>query len=125
MTLDLSDTIEPRSDQMNADDLMSGPRTFTITEVRKAASPEQPVDVYLAEFPQGRPFKPSKSMRRVMVIAWGPDAASYAGHRLTLYRDPEVKFGKDKVGGVRISHMSHLPGRLTISLTVTRGKRAP
>lgn len=123
--LDLTDSIAPKSDQMNADDLMSGPRTFTIAEVRKASSPEQPVDVVLVEFPAGRPFKPSKSMRRVMVTAWGKDASTYAGKRLTLYRDPEITFGKDKVGGVRISHMSGLDKPLTLALTVTRGKRTP
>lgn len=123
--MDLTETIAPKSDQMNADDLMSGPRTFTITDVTKAASAEQPVDVHLAEFPQGRPFKPSKSMRRVMVAAWGKETAAYVGRRLTLYRDPEVTFGRDKVGGVRISHMSGIDKRLTIALTVTRGKRAP
>lgn len=123
--IDLTDSIAPKSDQMNADDLMSGPRTFTIAEVRKSNNAEQPVDVYLAEFPKGRPFKPSKSMRRVMVAAWGKDAEAYVGRRLTLYRDPSIRFGKDEVGGVRISHLSHIDKRLTIALTVTRGKRAP
>lgn len=124
---DLSDTIVPKSDQMNADDLVSGPRTFTITEVRKTGSgtDDQPVSIYLEEFPRSRPFKPSKSMRRVMVVAWGPDAAAYVGRRLTLYRDPEIMFGKDKVGGIRISHLSHIRGRLEIALTKTRGKREP
>jgi hypothetical protein len=59
--MDLTETTIPKSDQMNADDLDSGPRTFTITEVRRASSPEQPIDVVLAEFPECRPFKPSKS----------------------------------------------------------------
>ena len=121
--MDLTQSIAPRSDQLNADDLMSGPRTVTITEVT-AGNAEQPVNVHLAEFPD-RPFKPSKSMRRVMVAAWGSDASAYAGRRLTLYRDPEITFGRDKVGGIRISHMSHIDKRLTIALTVTRGKRAP
>jgi len=124
MDLDLTETIAPKSDQMNADDLMSGPRTFTITEVRKVSSADQPVAVYLAEFPHGRPFKPSKSMRRIMVLAWGKDAAAYAGRRMTLYRDPQVEFGGDTVGGVRISHMSHIEKRLSAPLTVKRGKRA-
>jgi hypothetical protein len=123
--LDMTESIAPRSDQMNADDLMSGPRTFTIAEVRKSASPEQPVDVHLAEFPEGRPFKPSKSMRRVMVAAWGPDASTYTGRRMTLYRDPAVRFGGQDVGGIRISHMSHIAKPMTLALTVTRGKRAP
>lgn len=124
--LDMTETIAPRSDQMNADDLMSGPRTFTIRDVR-VSSAEQPVDVVLAEFPEGRPFRPSKSMRRVMVIAWGHDASTYIGKRLTLYRDPTIKFGGQDVGGVRISHMSDLPNdkQMVLALTVTRGKRAP
>jgi len=124
---DLTEILAPKSDQANADDFVSGPRTFTITDVRQTGSPEQPVAVYLAEFPDGRPFKPSKSMARVMTEGWGNKVSVWVGKRMTLYRDPNVKFGKDKVGGIRISHMSGLPGgkRLEIPLTVTRGKRAP
>lgn len=123
--LDMTESIAPRSDQMNAEDLLSGPRTFTIAEVTKGSA-EQPFNFHLAEFPHGRPFKPSKTVRRLMVQAWGKDASAYIGRRLTLYRDPEVTFGKDKPGGIRVSHMSNLPdGKpLTIWLTVTRGKRA-
>lgn len=120
--MDLTESIAPKSDQINAEDLLTGPRTFTIEKV-SAGNPEQPVNVYLVELP-GRPYRPSKSMRRVMVSAWGKEASAYAGHRLTLYRDPEVTFGRDKVGGIKISHMSNLDKRLTVALTVTRGKRA-
>jgi hypothetical protein len=123
--VDLTDTIAPKSDQANADDFVSGPRTFTITEVRKTGTDDQPVAVYLAEFPADRPFKPSLSMRRVMVVAWGRDASTYVGKRLTLFRDPNVKWGGQAVGGIRISHMSDLKKPLTIALTETRGKRAP
>jgi hypothetical protein len=121
--MDLTDTIIPRSDQLNAEDLLTGPRTFTITEVRKG-SVEQPVDIHLAEFP-GRPFKPSKTVRRILVSAWGPDASTYAGRRMTLYRDPAVKFGGMDVGGIRVSHLSHIAKPLTLVLAVSKGKRAP
>lgn len=121
--MDLTKSIEPKSDQINAEDLLTGPRTFTIERVTEGSA-EQPVDVHLVEFP-GRPYRPSKSMRRVMVAAWGKEAAEYAGRRLTLYRDPEVTFGRDKVGGIKISHLSHIEKRLSLALTVTRGKRSP
>ena len=121
----MTDTIVPKSDQMNADDLMSGPRTFTITEVYKTGSDDQPFSVVLAEFDQKRPYKPSKSMRRVMVTAWTKDADTYVGKRLTLYRDPDIKFGAQEVGGIRISHMSGIAKPLKLALTVTKGKRAP
>jgi hypothetical protein len=123
--VDLTDTIIPRSDQLNAEDLLSGPRTVTITEVRKGASAEQPVEIVLNEFGPGRPFKPSKTVRRILVGAWGPDASTYAGRRMTIYRDPAVRFGGQDVGGIRVSHLSHIDKPLTLALTVTRGRRAP
>lgn len=121
--MDLTQTIAPRSDQLNADDLISGPVTVTVERV-SAGSAEQPVDIHLVEFP-GRAYRPSKSMRRVLVAAWDKDGDVYSGRRMTLYRDPEVTFGRDKVGGIKISHLSHIEKRLTIALTETRGKRKP
>jgi len=121
--MDLTESIAPRSDQMNADDMVGGPLTVTIANVT-AGTPEQPVNVELVEYP-GRPYKPSKSMRRVLVAAWGKEASAYVGRRLTLFRNPDIKFGRETVGGIEIAAMSHLDKPLTVSLTVTRGKRKP
>ena len=63
-------------------------------------------------------------MRRVLVAAWGKEADVYAGRRLTLYRDPDVTFGRDKVGGIKIAAMSHIDKPIALALTATRGKRA-
>lgn len=123
--LDMSAFIAPKSDQMNADDLIGGSRTITITRVSASPdSPEQPVSVYF-DGDEGKPFKPCKSMRRVMVAIWGPDAAQYVGRSMTLYRDPKVAFGGMQVGGIRISHMTHMEREVVIALTATRAKRAP
>jgi hypothetical protein len=64
-------------------------------------------------------------MRRVMVAAWGKDSSAYVGQRMTLYRDPDVKFGGEKVGGIKISHMTGIGKQLRVALTETRGKRVP
>lgn len=119
--MDLTASIAPRSDQINAEDLLTGPRTFTVQDVTPGTT-EQPVNVNLVELP-GRPYKPSKTMRRVLVSAWGKDSTAYAGRRLTLFRDPEVTFGREKVGGIKISHLSHIDTTLKLRLTATRGKR--
>lgn len=121
----MTDTIIPKSDQLNADDLMTGPRTFTISEARRTGNDDQPMAFFLAEFDSKRPFKPSKSMRRIMVLGWGADAATYVGKRFTLYRDPKVKWAGQEIGGIRISHMSDLKSQLTVALTETKGKRLP
>jgi hypothetical protein len=118
--MDLAESIAPRSDQVNADDLVGGPITYTIREVRQGAA-EQPFDFMLVE--TDRAYRPSKTMRRLIVAAWGSDANAYAGRRLTLYREPSIKFGGATVGGIRISHMSHIPSRVSEKFQTTRGKR--
>lgn len=121
--MDLSNTIIPKSDQLNSDDLISGSRTIRITAV-ESGSPEQPVSIRY-ENDNGRPYKPSKSMRRVLVSLWGNEGGNYIGKRLTIYREPTIKFGGEAVGGIRISHASDIREPLTMALTETRGKRKP
>lgn len=120
---DMSSVIVPKSDQINAEDFIAGPRTFTIEGVSISPGTEQPVSIKLAGEP--RVFRPCKSMSRVLVGGWGPDASAYIGRSLTLYRDPKVKWGGLEVGGIRISHMSDIERDMVMSLTATKGKRAP
>ena len=54
---DLRATIVPKSDQLNAEQLLSGPMTIRVTEVRVSDSAEQPVVVHY-EGDDGRPYKP-------------------------------------------------------------------
>jgi hypothetical protein len=123
--VDMSQFIAARSDQMNADDLLDAPRTITVTKVSATPdSAEQPVSIHY-EGDEGKPFKPCKTVRRIMVGIWGKDASNYAGRSMTLYRDPTVAFGGMQVGGIRVSHMSHMDGEKTVALQVTRGRKAP
>jgi len=126
--IDISKACEPKSDQTNFDDLVGGSRTIKITEV-KVVEGEQPVHICY-EGGEGRPYKPCKSMIRVLVKVWGKDASTYAGRSLTLFGDGGVKWAGSEVGGIRISHMSDIPKqKLTIKgifkmmLTKSRGKR--
>lgn len=122
---DLSTTVAPKSDQLNSDDLIAGARTIKITGVKAdPGSTEQPIAIYF-DGDNGKPYKPCKSMRRVMIQVWGTDGAKYAGRSMTLYRDPKVLFGGLAVGGIRISHMSHMDGEMTMALTATRASRKP
>ena len=114
-------TIAPKSDQLNADDLIAGPITVRIVSVAANSTDSGPIRINI----EGRlPYYPCKGMRRVLVAAWGEDGSPYAGRYMTLYRDPEVKYGGIKVGGIRISHLSDIGADMYMALTVTRGKRA-
>lgn len=121
---DMGLVIVPRSDQVNADSLLAGPITITITRVEIRPGTEQPVSVFFAG-DDGKPFKPCKSMAKVMVHCWGRDASQYVGRSMTLYCDPAVKWGGMEVGGIRISHLSHIISNVTMALTETKGRKKP
>ena len=113
-------TAEPRSDQWNADDFLGGPRTFTVAGVKDGAA-EQKYDIVLEG--EARAWRPPLTMLRVLMAAWGDESNVWVGRRVTLFQDPTVKFGRDVIGGIRISHLSHIEKPLQIKVTTTRGKR--
>ena len=120
---DMSSVIVPKSDQINADDLIGGDMTITIREVHIRGGQEQPVSIYFDG--SDKAYRPCKSMSRVLVAAWGPDAKQYVGRTLQLYRDPTVKWAGMEVGGIRIRAMSHIDNAMTMALTATKGSRKP
>jgi len=119
--MDISETLAPRSDQQNFDDYLAGPRTVTVSAAH-VVNGEQPVVLELAEYP-GRPYKPNKSMRRVIAKAWGTETDNYVGKRLTLVGNPDVRYGGKAVGGIEIAAMSGIGKLLKMPLTETRGKK--
>lgn len=122
MNMNIEDTLAPDSTQLDAVDLLGGPRTFTITNVTKGKA-DQPVDVHLAEFP--RVWRPGKSMRRVLAALWTAESSTWIGRRVTLYCDETIRFGNDVVGGTRVSHMSDIGEKpRKVPLLVSRGKSA-
>lgn len=117
--MDITDTLAPKSDQLDAVDLAGGPRVFTVDRVSKGSS-DQPVQVHLVEFP--RVWRPSKGMRRVLAAGWGTDASQWTGRKVRLFCDTEVTFGNERVGGSRVSHLSHIAETLPVPEIIKRGK---
>lgn len=105
--MDMSEHVAPKSDQLDAEDLRSGPRDVTVKAVTRGPSEEQPINFHLEE--TDRPWRPTKTVRRLIMGVWGKETDVYPTRRLRLYRDPDVTFGGMAVGGIRVSHMSHLP----------------
>lgn len=121
--IDVSKTIIPKSDQLNAEDFISGSQTYTVQDVRVSDTPEQPVSVIFAG--GFRPWKPCKTMRRILVMAWGADAERWIGKSIRLYRDPSVLWAGKPEGGIRIEALSHIPRPIEERLSFAKGKRAP
>jgi hypothetical protein len=117
--MDITDTLAPKSDQLDAVELAGGPRTVTITSA-SPGSAEQPVNVHLAEV--DRPWRPAKTVRRLLAAAWGTDTTTWAGRRATIYLDPHVRYAGKEVGGIRVSALSGIDKPLTVPVIETRGK---
>jgi len=113
--MDITDALAPKSDQLDAVELVN-PRTFTIDTGSRLGTREGATvaEIRLVDFP--RVWRPSKGMLDVLAKCWGTDGKAWAGRSVTLYNDPEVTFGKDKVGGIRISHLSHIDGPVTVAI---------
>lgn len=120
----LKKAITPKSDQLNADDLLSGSITITVREVKIIDSREQPITIFY-DGDNGRPFKPCKSMAKVLshISAWGMNPRDWIGRSMTLFNDSSVTWAGVSVGGIRISHLSHIENNLAISIALSKGKK--
>jgi hypothetical protein len=118
---DITESLTPKSTQLDAVDLANGPRTFTVERADYRPGAEQPVTVHLVEI--DRPWKPGKNMRRVLAACWTKDTDAWAGRRVTLFCDPDVVFAGAEVGGIRISHMD-VEKPTKVPIIPTKGKAA-
>ena len=117
---DISPTVIPKSDQLNADDLITGDKVLKITGV-KVVSGDQSLHIFY-EGGDGKPYKPCKSMRRVFLLAWGSNADKFIGRYIKVYNDVNVKWAGEPVGGIRIKEMSDITDMI-IPLTISKGKK--
>ena len=122
--MDLSKTIVPKSDQLNADDLIAGSKTIRIRDIKMTDDEAQSVSIYYYG-DNNKPFKPCKSVRRLLVQLWGANGLDFIGKRLTLYRDETVKWAGVEAGGIRVSHASHIDKPTKVLMTTSKNNRRP
>lgn len=112
-------SIQAKSDQLNAVDLVAGPIDVVIESISEGAA-DQPWIIKIKGY---QPYKPCKSMRRVIVACWGTVPVKWVGRSMRLFCDPTAKWAGEEVGGIRISHLSHIDGAKEIQLNESRGKK--
>ena len=118
---DVSQAIQAKSDQLNADDIVGGPITIKITDVDVRGG-EQPIQIFY-HGDNGRPWRPCKTAARCLAAVWGSNAANWVGLSCTIYNDPTVTWAGAQVGGIRVSHMEGLDKPRSLQLAKTRGKK--
>lgn len=119
---DVSFALEAKSDQLNAVDIMGAEPVIRVREVAVKQG-DQPVSVFY-NGDNGKPWKPSKGMLRVLAAAWGRDSSLWVGRHVQLYFEPTVMWAGKEVGGIRIKALSDIEERgVTFALTINRQKR--
>lgn len=126
--VDITKMVAPKTDQLNADDFIGkAPVTIRISGAKDTGNKEQPLALSY-EGDNGKPWKPGLAMRRVLIQIWGDEVCAEAekhfpSRAVTLYRDPDVKFGGVTVGGVRVSHATNITKETKCTMTISKGKR--
>lgn len=120
---DFAAALAPRSDQINAMDLIGQDMIVTITGVKVTPGTEQPVSISI----QGsqKVWRPCKTTGRILMAAWGADTSQFVGRSVQLYHDPKVKWGGMEVGGIRIRALSHIDQDLRIVVAESKQSRKP
>lgn len=122
---DIRTTLEAKSDQLNATDIMGFDLVIRVRSVSVGGSKEQPISVYF-EGDNNRPWKPSKGMRRVLAAGWGFETDNWIGKSVKLHFDSSVKYAGKEVGGIRIKAMSDIDQRgMVVVETINRQQRLP
>jgi hypothetical protein len=115
--------IKKNTDQLNFEDFLGGvTRIVTIAKVEKGRKEGQ-YDIAIEG--DDRYWRPPPTVLKQLVSAWTDEADTWVGRQALLYGDPDVMMAGQVVGGIRVSHVSHIDGPVTESLSVTRGKRRP
>jgi hypothetical protein len=120
---DVTKALAAKSDQLNADDLITGPLTIKITSVKVDNSAEQKIIINF-ENDNKKPWKPCVTAGRCLAAIWGPDSSKWVGMSCTIYRDETVTWGGAIVGGIRVSHVEGLDKPRVLNLAKTRNKKA-
>lgn len=125
---DISALLVAKSDQINAADLPRGVSIVArIVSTQVSAGAEQKMTVRLERL-DGLPvklFRPCLGMQRLMAEAWGTKRSAYVDRVLRLETDPDVTYGKEKTGGVRITGMSDVPASFVYTLKTGRTATRP
>ena len=112
--------VKKNTDQLNYEDFLGGiTRDVTIVKVGKGRKEAQ-YDIAIEG--DDRYWRPPATVLKLLVLAYGNEAANWVGKRARLYGDPSVKMKGVVVGGIRVSHLSHIEKPIVASLAVTRGQ---
>ena len=116
-----------KGEHLSAAELGNRRPTFTIVRIgsvrlddeKKKKEVDKAV-IYFKEIDRGWVF--SKTSGHCLAKMFGEDDDAWIGKRVTLFADPDVKFGGDQVGGIRVSGSPDISQPMTIRIKFPKKK---
>ena len=115
------EVVQAKSNQLNAADLLVKTKFKIIRVNYLPRDKAQPIHIHL-EGCEGRPYKPSKGMRKPLMDRWGRNTEDWLDQCLELYCNDSITFGDQQTGGIQISAMTGIDKAHTFSLRKSRTK---
>ena len=124
--MNIREFVKIKSDRLNYEDFIMGPKEFTISRLAKKVDQGTPRLLIFFEGFESTPYWPSKGMIKCLSNpeGWGESPFSeWIGRRITLFGEPTVVYAGKEMGGIQISHISHIKSAFTTKITLRRGLR--
>ena len=105
----MSKAILSRSDQLNFIDIGSnGEMTLVVVGVDLIPEKDRLRTVVHYQNENGKPYKPSLGMVRVLTESWGDESDDWVGKYVKVFGDPTVRWAGKEVGGIFIRALSNI-----------------
>lgn len=124
--MNIREFVKIKSDRLNFEDFIMGSQDFTIAKLGRKVDQG---NVRLLMFFEGReatPYWVPKGMVKCLSNpeGWGESEFSeWIGRKVRLFGEPTVVYAGKELGGIRISHISHIPAPYSTKITERRGVR--
>lgn len=124
--MNIREFVKIKSDRLNYEDFIMGPQDFTIARLGKKIDQGNPRLLMFFEGREETPYWASKGMLKCLsnVDGWGESEFSeWVGRKVRLFGEPTVVYAGKEMGGIQISHISHIEKEFTTKITLRRGLR--
>lgn len=124
--MNIREFVKIKGDRINFEDFIMGSQDFTITKLGRKIDGGQPRLLMFFEGREETPYWVSKGMVKCLSSpdGWGnSEFSEWVGRKVRLFGEPSVMYAGKELGGVRISHISHIHAQYSTKITERRGVR--
>lgn len=124
--MNIREFVTIKSDRLNYENFIMGAKEFTIAKLAKKTDQGKARLLIYFEGYESTPYWPSLGMIKCLSSpdGWGEVPFSdWIGRRMTLFGEPTVVYAGKEIGGIQISHISHIKAEYSTKITLRRGMR--